>query len=81
MPWPVIDLTSEKTISDEAIELRFKSIRELNKLDVILPKAEFLANKSKLLPDRGYRMALRWAFLRVLPQAECSLTFIWPISI
>lgn len=49
LPWPVIDLTSEKTISDEAIELRFKSIRELNKLDVILPKAEFLANKSKII--------------------------------
>lgn len=49
LPWPVIDLTSEKTISDEAIELRFKSIRELNKLDVILPKTEFLANKSKVI--------------------------------
>lgn len=49
LPWPVIDLTSEKTISDEAIELRFKSIRELNKLDVILPKSEFLANKSNII--------------------------------
>ncbi len=36
-------------ISDAAIELRFKSIRELNKLDVILPKSEFLANKSKVI--------------------------------
>ena len=36
-------------ISDAAIELRFKSIRELNKLNVILPKSEFLANKSKVI--------------------------------
>lgn len=36
-------------ISESAIELRFKSIRELNKLDVILPKSEFLANKSKII--------------------------------
>lgn len=35
-------------INEAAIELRFKSIRELNKLDVILPKSEFLANKSKV---------------------------------
>ena len=49
MPWPVIDLTSEKKVSEAAIELRFKAIRELNKLDVILPKAEFLANKSKVI--------------------------------
>lgn len=46
LPWPAIDPAREKMISDTAIELRFKSIRELNKLDVILPKAEFLANKS-----------------------------------
>lgn len=49
MPWPVIDLTSEKKISEAAIELRRKSIREINKLDVILPKADFLANKSKVI--------------------------------
>lgn len=49
LPWPVIDLTSEKKVSEAAIELRFKAIRELNKLDVILPKAEFLANKSKVI--------------------------------
>lgn len=49
LPWPAIDPTPEKMISDAAIELRFKSIRELNKLDVILPKAEFLANKSKVI--------------------------------
>lgn len=49
LPWPVIDPAREKTISDAAIDLRFKSIRELNKLDVILPKSEFLANKSKVI--------------------------------
>lgn len=49
LPWPVIDLTSEKKISEAAIELRRKSIRELNKLDIILPKADFLANKSKVI--------------------------------
>ena len=36
-------------INEAAIELRFKSIRELNKLDVILPKSEFLANKSNII--------------------------------
>lgn len=49
LPWPVIDLTSEKKISEAAIELRRKSIREINKLDDILPKADFLANKSKVI--------------------------------
>ena len=49
LPWPAIDPAREKMISDAAIELRFKSIRELNKLDVILPKSEFLANKSKVI--------------------------------
>lgn len=49
LPWPVIDFTSEKMISEAAIELRRKSIRELNKLDIILPKADFLANKSKVI--------------------------------
>lgn len=49
LPWPAIDPTREKMISDAAIELRFKSIRELNKLDVILPKSEFLANKSNII--------------------------------
>lgn len=49
LPWPSIDPIREKMISEVAIELRFKSIRELNKLDVILPKSEFLANKSKVI--------------------------------
>lgn len=49
LPWPAIDHTREKMINEAAIELRFKSIRELNKLDVILPKSEFLANKSKII--------------------------------
>lgn len=49
LPWPVIDFTSEKMISEAAIELRRKSIRELNKLDIILPKADLLANKSKVI--------------------------------
>lgn len=49
LPWPAIDPAREKMISDAAIELRFKSIRELNKLDVILPKSEFLANKSNII--------------------------------
>ena len=49
LPWPAIDPTRDKMISDAAIELRFKSIRELNKLDVILPKSEFLVNKSKVI--------------------------------
>lgn len=49
LPWPIIDHTREKMINEAAIELRFKSIRELNKLDVILPKSEFLANKSNII--------------------------------
>lgn len=81
LPWPVIDPAREKTISDAAIDLRFKSIRELNKLDVILPKSEFLANKSKVITSRGGERVLISAFLRVLLQVECSLTSIWPISI
>ena len=49
LPWPIIDHTREKMINEAAVELRFKSIRELNKLDVILPKSEFLANKSNII--------------------------------
>ena len=49
LPWPAVEPAREKMISEEAIELRFKAIRELNKLDVILPEAEFLANKSKVI--------------------------------
>lgn len=49
LPWPAVEPARGKMISEAAIELRFKAIRELNKLDVILPKAEFLANKSKVI--------------------------------
>lgn len=49
LPWPAVEPAREKMINEAAIELRFKSIRELNKLDVILPKSEFLANKSKIV--------------------------------
>ena len=49
LPWPAIEPTRGRMISDAAIELRFKTIRELNKLDVILPKTEFLANKRKVI--------------------------------
>lgn len=49
LPWPAVEPAREKMISDAAIELRFKAIRELNKLDVILPKTEFLASKSKVI--------------------------------
>lgn len=49
LPWPAVEPAREKMISEAAIELRFKAIRELNKLDVILPKAEFLASKSQVI--------------------------------
>lgn len=49
LPWPAIEPAQGKMISDAAIDLRFKTIRELNKLDVILPKSEFLANKNKVI--------------------------------
>lgn len=49
LPWPAVEPAREKMISGAAIELRFKAIRELNKLDVILPKTEFLASKSKVI--------------------------------
>lgn len=49
LPWPAIEPAQGKMISDAAIDLRFKAIRELNKLDVILPKSEFLANKNKVI--------------------------------
>lgn len=49
LPCPTFELSREKMVSAAAVELRFKSIRELNKLDVVLPKAEFLTNKSKVI--------------------------------